>query len=136
MKKIIQTFFQTFLPLFILSSQVFAIAGFGAYGNYDLLKYPSGSDVDGIIKIQYDGFDNAGGFGFLFYIDAIPMIDLEADLEFIGKNVLLVDDSVVACRAHDGVRQSHRHGAGQCQTDARLFRDRTRGLPHGGDRCC
>ena len=81
MKKLIQLL----LPFFIISSHVFAIAGFGAYGNYDLLKYPSGSDVDGTLKVQYDGFDNAGGFGFLFYIDAIPIIDLEADLEFIGN---------------------------------------------------
>ena len=39
MKKLIQTF----LPILIISSQVFAIAGLGAYGNYDLLKYPKDS---------------------------------------------------------------------------------------------
>ena len=81
MKKLIQTF----LPIFVICSQVSAIAGFGAYGNYDLLKYPSGSHVDGTLEIKYDGFDNAGGFGFLFYIDAIPFIDLEADIEFVGN---------------------------------------------------
>ena len=81
MKKLIKTF----LPIIVISSQVSAIAGFGAYGNYDLLKYPSGSDVDGTLEVKYDGFDNAGGFGFLFYIDAIPFIDLEADIEFIGN---------------------------------------------------
>ena len=82
MKKIIQTF----LPIFILSSQVFAIAGFGAYGDFDLLKYPAGSsgDVDEY-GVEYKGFDNAKGFGFLFYIDAIPVVDLEADIEFVGN---------------------------------------------------
>ena len=82
MKKIIQTF----LPIFILSSQVFAIAGFGAYGDFDLLKYPDGSsgDVDEY-GVEYKGFDNAKGFGFLFYIDAIPVVDLEADIEFVGN---------------------------------------------------
>ena len=82
MKKIIQTF----LPIFILSSQVFAIAGFGAYGDFDLLKYPKGSsgDLDSY-GVKYNGFDNAKGFGFLFYIDALPIVDLEADIEFVGN---------------------------------------------------
>ena len=82
MKKIIQSF----LPIIILSSQVFAIAGFGAYGDFDLLKYPAGSsgDVDEY-GVEYKGFDNAKGFGFLFYIDAIPVVDLEADIEFVGN---------------------------------------------------
>ena len=82
MKKIIQTF----LPIFILSSQVFAIAGFGAYGDFDLLKYPDGSSGDlDTYGVKYNGFDNAKGFGFLFYIDAIPIVDLEADIEFVGN---------------------------------------------------
>jgi len=82
MKKIIQTF----LPIFILSSQVFAIAGFGAYGDFDLLKYPAGSSGDiSAYGVEYNGFDNAKGFGFLFYIDAIPVVDLEADIEFVGN---------------------------------------------------
>ena len=80
MKKLIQAF----LPLMI-SSQLFAIAGFGAYGNYDLLKYPSGSDKDGDLGVNHGGFDNAAGFGFLFYIDALPIVDLEANIEFIGN---------------------------------------------------
>ena len=82
MKKIIQTF----LPIFILSSQVFAIAGFGAYGDFDLLKYPAGSSGDiSAYGVEYKGFDNARGFGFLFYIDVIPVVDLEADIEFVGN---------------------------------------------------
>ena len=82
MKKLIQSF----LPIFILSSQVFAIAGFGAYGDFDLLKYPAGSsgDVDEY-GVEYKGFDNPKGFGFLFYIDAIPVVDLEVDIEFVGN---------------------------------------------------
>ncbi len=82
MKKIIQTF----LPIFILSSQVFAIAGFGAYGDFDLLKYPAGSSGDiSTYGVEYEGFDNPKGFGFLFYIDAIPVVDLEVDIEFVGN---------------------------------------------------
>mgnify|MGYP001209770041 CR=1 FL=1 len=82
MKKLIQSF----PPLFIISSQVFALAGFGAYGDIDLLKYPSGISGDiSTTGVKYDGFDNAKGFGLMFYIDAIPIVDLQADLEFVGN---------------------------------------------------
>jgi len=82
MKKLIQSF----LPIFILSSQVFAIAGFGAYGNFDLMKYPSGTSGDiTAAGVVYSGFDNAKGFGLMFYIDALPIVDIEADIEFVGN---------------------------------------------------
>ena len=81
MKKIIQ-----FLLPLIISSQLFAIAGFGAYGDFDLLKYPSGTSGDlTTYGVDYKGFNNPKGFGFLFYIDAIPVVDLEADMEFVGN---------------------------------------------------
>ena len=81
MKKLIQIL----LPFFIISSQVFAIVGFGAYGNFDLLKYPDGTSGNlETSGVKYGGFDNPKGFGLLFYIDAIPIIDLEVDIEFVG----------------------------------------------------
>ena len=81
MKKIIQTF----LP-FIISSQLFAIVGFGAYGDFDLLKYPDGTSGDlETSGVEYGGFNNATGFGLLFYIDAFPFVDLETDIEFVGN---------------------------------------------------
>ena len=81
MKKLIQFI----LPL-IISSQLFAIVGFGAYGDIDLLKYPKGIDGNKATSgVEYGGFDNANGFGLLFYIDAIPVVDLEADIEFVGN---------------------------------------------------
>ena len=77
---------KSLIPLFIIISQVFAIAGFGAYGNFDLLKYPAGTSGDiSTYGVKYNGFNNAKGFGFLFYIDAIPIVDLEADIEFVGN---------------------------------------------------
>ena len=62
MKKIIQVF----LPIFILSSQVFAIAGFGAYGDFDLLKYPAGhsgniTEGDGCLYGDLDATIDAVG---------------------------------------------------------------------------
>ena len=46
MKKLIQIL----LPFFIISSQVFAIVGFGAYGDFDLLKYPDGTSGEVLTK--------------------------------------------------------------------------------------
>ena len=81
MKKILSLF--TFL-LFI--SQAYSLAGFGVYGDYDLIKYPSGSDSDADQNaIIHKGFDNATGFGLLFYLDVFPIVDLEVDMEFIGN---------------------------------------------------
>ena len=76
-------------PLFVFSlfiSQAFSIAGFGAYGNLDLLKYPSGISGDKTTSgVEYVGFDNPNGFGLMLYIDVIPVIDLEIDMEVIGN---------------------------------------------------
>ena len=73
------------LSTILLTSQAYSIVGFGAYGNMDLLKYPSGTSEDNTSGVSYDGFDNARGFGFMFYIDAIPIVDLELDIEFVGN---------------------------------------------------
>ena len=77
--------FLYFSPIFIICSQAFSIAGFGAYGNYDLLKYPAGNSGNSTTYLNYEGFNNAGGFGLLLYIDALPIVDLEADIELIGN---------------------------------------------------
>ena len=54
--------------------------------DFDLLKYPDGTSGDlETSGVKYGGFDNARGFGLLFYIDAIPIVDLEVDIEFIGN---------------------------------------------------
>ena len=89
MKKIIQTF----LPIFILSSQVFAIAGFGLHLNQSmysvsettsqlLVDNPAGGEQLSVGNFTHHGFDNGFGIGGYLYIDAIPVIDidLEGDL--------------------------------------------------------
>jgi len=76
MKKIIQTF----LPIFILSSQVFAIAGFGLNLNksmYSVAESTSSLKVATVevATITQHAFDNGLGIGGYLYIDAIPMVD-------------------------------------------------------------
>ena len=48
----------------IICSNLFALAGFGAYGDFDLLKYPSSTSGD-ITQtgVKSEGFSNAKGFG-------------------------------------------------------------------------
>ena len=80
MKKIIQTF----LPIFILSSQVFAIAGFGLNLNksmYSVAESTSLLTVENVevATITQHEFENGVGIGGYLYIDAIPMVDLDIE---------------------------------------------------------
>ena len=80
MKKIIQSF----LPIFILSSQVFAIAGFGLNLNksmYSVAESTSSLKVETVevATITQHAFDNGLGIGGYLYIDAIPMVDLDIE---------------------------------------------------------
>jgi hypothetical protein len=80
MKKLIQSF----LPIFILSSQVFAIAGFGLNLNksmYSVAESTSLLTVENVevATITQHEFENGVGIGGYLYIDAIPMVDLDIE---------------------------------------------------------
>ena len=80
MKKLIQSF----LTIFILSSQVFAIAGFGLNLNksmYSVAESTSSLKVETVevATITQHAFDNGLGIGGYLYIDAIPMVDLDIE---------------------------------------------------------
>ena len=80
MKKLIQLL----LPFFIISSQVFAIAGFGLHLDRSMYSVAEtttpliagGSEV---ASITHHGFDNGFGIGGYLYVDAIPMVDLDIE---------------------------------------------------------
>ena len=76
MKKMIQTL----LP-FIISSQLFAIAGFGLNLNQAMFSIDAKTNSTGT-GYGYDAISGGIGLGGYLYIDAIPFIDL--DLEFSG----------------------------------------------------
>jgi len=79
MRKIIQTF----LPILVISSQVFAIAGFGLNLNQTMFSIDAKTNSIGTAgSYGYDAISGGIGFGGYLYIDAIPLIDL--DLEFSG----------------------------------------------------
>ena len=83
MKKIIQTF----LPIFILSSQVFAIAGFGAQFGQSMFSVEESSPTFSVpgVTLKNGAYDNAYSVGGYFYIDAIPVVDLEVDFNIQGN---------------------------------------------------
>ena len=81
MKKLIQTF----LPILIITSQVFAIAGFGISANQSLfnvdantsdLTLTDGSKVGSFSSSKYS---NGYGLGGYLYIDVIPFIDIDIE---------------------------------------------------------
>jgi len=80
MKKLILSF----LPIFILGSQVFAIAGFGLNLNksmYSVAESTSLLMVENVevATITQHEFENGLGIGGYLYIDAIPMVDLDIE---------------------------------------------------------
>jgi len=79
MKKLIQIF----LP-FIISSQLFAIAGFGLHLDRSMYSVAETTTplMAGDLKvasITHHGFDNGFGIGGYLYVDAIPMVDLDIE---------------------------------------------------------
>ena len=76
---------KSLIPLFIITSQVFAIAGFGISANQSLfnvdastsdLTLPDGSKVGSFSSSKYS---NGYGLGGYLYIDVIPFIDIDIE---------------------------------------------------------
>ncbi|MBC8255891.1 MAG: hypothetical protein H8E85_01110 [Candidatus Marinimicrobia bacterium] len=83
MKKLIQSF----LPIFILSSQVFAIAGFGLNLNQSQFSVDANtSSLDNFGSYGYDEFSGGVGAGGYLYIDAVPFVDLDLEFSAIRTN--------------------------------------------------
>ena len=78
------------IPLFIISSQVFAIAGFGLNLNQSmfsidkstsplLIDNPDGGDPLNVGSFTQNSFNNGYGVGGYLYIDAIPVVDIDIE---------------------------------------------------------
>ena len=101
MKKLIQIL----LPIFIINSQVLAIAGFGLHldrSMYSVAESTTPLTVGGVdvASITQHGFDNGYGIGGYLYVDAIPVVDLDIevimlvspyDFSFVQNDVFAVD---------------------------------------------
>jgi len=79
MKKIIT------LSIFVLMNGIvnpaFSLGGIGMYGLSDAITVGAGTDGTFPVQLERDGFDGAIGGGLFLYVDAIPFIDLEANIE-------------------------------------------------------
>ena len=83
MKKLILSF----LPIFILSSQVFAIAGFGLNLNQSQFSVDAKTTLLGEFgSYGYDEFGGGIGVGGYLYIDAVPFVDLDLEFSAIRTN--------------------------------------------------
>ncbi len=80
MKKLILSF----LPIFILSSQVFAIAGFGLQVGQSMFSVEESSPTLSVpgVTLKNGAYDNAYSVGGYLYLDIIPVVDLEVDFNF------------------------------------------------------
>ena len=80
---------QLISKIFILSFTLqfaYGVVGFGVYGNTDPFSTQFDSfNVDPLTFTPLS-LDNAFGIGLYFYVDALPFVDLQADLEFVGKD--------------------------------------------------
>ena len=77
-----------YLASLFLTTQIFAFAGIGVYGNSDMFSVTPPSTSNNIIPeitVTPESLDNAAGIGVFFYLDALPIIDLEANIEFVGN---------------------------------------------------
>ena len=105
MKKLILSF----LPIFILSSQVFAIAGFGLNLNQSQFSVDAKTTSLGDFgSYGYGEFSGGIGGGGYLYIDAVPFFDLDLEFSLFRTNydyLLKIgyryDSSLVYTNVHD-----------------------------------
>ena len=69
----------------LISSNLFAIAGFGVYGNYDMISHNGTVSDEENFTILANPFNNTYGGGLFIYVDAIPIVDIEISREFAGN---------------------------------------------------
>ena len=70
---------------FLISSNLFAIGGFGIYGGQGMFTVASTEDNNPIATVTTGEFSNPYQVGLYLYIDAIPFIDIEADIQVTGS---------------------------------------------------
>lgn len=77
-------YFGIFITILMMYSNLFAIAGIGLYGNYDMFSYPTQLDDQNGLTVNSDSFDNAFGVSGFIYVDFLP-IDIELSGEKVGN---------------------------------------------------
>ena len=74
-----------YLAGIFLVTQIFAFGGFGFYGNVDSFSSTPNQTQSGGIIVTPQSLDGANGLGLFFYLDVLPIIDLEVSYELVGN---------------------------------------------------
>tara|TARA_Y100000996_G_scaffold212037_1_gene166559 strand:- start:556 stop:1242 length:687 start_codon:yes stop_codon:yes gene_type:complete len=76
-----------YLASLFLTTQIFAFAGIGVYGNSDMFSVTPAATSNSMpeVTVTPQSFDNASGVGLFFYLDVLPIVDLEANIELVGN---------------------------------------------------
>ena len=73
----------------VMTTPLFALFGFGANINVDKVMYEgytaTGSGNSLNYSVTGESFTNAGGLSLYLFLDFIPVVDLEANLELVGN---------------------------------------------------
>tara|TARA_Y100001970_G_C14246629_1_gene868747 strand:- start:893 stop:1570 length:678 start_codon:yes stop_codon:yes gene_type:complete len=69
-----------------LTTQIFAFGGFGVYGNVDSFSATPEATTSGSVTVTPQSLDGAAGIGLFFYLDILPIVDLQVDYELIGNS--------------------------------------------------
>lgn len=73
------------LTIILNSTVLFAIGGLGIYGGQGMFIVASTTDESSIATVTTGEFNNPLQGGLYLYIDALPFIDIEADIQFTGS---------------------------------------------------
>tara|TARA_B100001250_G_scaffold86025_1_gene71163 strand:- start:3260 stop:3946 length:687 start_codon:yes stop_codon:yes gene_type:complete len=68
-----------------LITQIFAFGGFGVYGNIDSFSATPEATTSGSVTVTPQSLDGAAGIGLFFYLDILPIVDLQIDYEIVGN---------------------------------------------------
>lgn len=72
----------TLLTIIFSTTSLFAIGGIGFYGGQGIFTVTSTTDKNDIATVTTGEFSNPFQGGLYIYVDAIPFIDLEGDIQF------------------------------------------------------
>ena len=80
-----------------LTTQLFAIGGFGVYGAHEVFSHEGNSSdaSSGYYRFKSESFENSLGAGFFIYTDLLPFIDLEYSLELNAQKYQMSVDALL-----------------------------------------
>ena len=86
--------------MMIMTTPLFALIGFGANINVDKVMYEGYTATENSNEINYsvtgESFSNAGGLSLYLFLDFIPVVDFEANIEFVGNRYKFITKYIMS----------------------------------------